>query len=211
MNYSKTNNLLGWMCGIIATLLYIYTADRYNSWWDTGEFVASAYKLQVVHQPGAPLFLMIQNLFSNLALGDKSQIAYWMNIGSAVCSGLTITFLFWTITALARKVTISESNSLPLNNLKIFGAGVVAALSYAFTDTFWFSAVESEVYAMSSLCTALVFWLILKWEARAEQEDANKWILVIAFVMGLSIGVHLLNLLTIPALALVIYFKKAKQ
>ncbi len=211
MNYSKTNNLLGWICGIVATLLYIYTADRYNSWWDTGEFVASAYKLQVVHQPGAPLFLMIQNLFSNLALGDKSQIAFWMNIGSAICSGLTITFLFWTITALARKVIKPESNSLPLNNMKIFGAGIVGALAYAFTDTFWFSAVESEVYAMSSLCTALVFWLILKWEARAEQEDANKWILVIAFVMGLSIGVHLLNLLTIPALALVIYFKKAKQ
>jgi hypothetical protein len=212
MNYNKINNLLGWFCGIVATLVYVLTADRFNSWWDTGEFVASAYKLQVVHQPGAPLFLMVQNIFSNLAGGDVSKIAFWMNVGSAVCSGLTITFLFWTITALARKaVNISFSKSSISTNIQIFGAGLVGALAYAFTDTFWYSAVESEVYAMSSLCTATVFWLILKWEARADQDDANRWLLVIAFVMGLSIGVHLLNLLTIPALALVVYFKKTAK
>lgn len=212
MNYNKINILLGWFCGIVATLVYVLTADRFNSWWDTGEFVASAYKLQVVHQPGAPLFLMVQNIFSNLAGGEVSKIAFWMNVGSAVCSGLTITFLFWTITALARKaVNISFSKSSISTNIQIFGAGLVGALAYAFTDTFWYSAVESEVYAMSSLCTATVFWLILKWEARADQDDANRWLLVIAFVMGLSIGVHLLNLLTIPALALVVYFKKTAK
>lgn len=211
MNYSKINNLLGWICGIVAILIYINTTDRFNSWWDTGEFIASAYKLQVVHQPGAPLFLMIQNLFSNLAMGDVSKVAFWMNFGSAVCSGLTITFLFWTITALAKKVLAKDSTEGQMLNLKVFGAGVVGALAYAFTDTFWYSAVESEVYAMSSLCTAVVFWLILKWEVRADHEDGNKWLLVIAFVMGLSIGVHLLNLLTIPALALVVYFKKAEK
>ena len=212
MNYSKINNFLGWWCGIIAATVYIITSDPFNSWWDTGEFVASAYKLQVVHQPGAPLFLMIQNLFGNLALGDETKIAFWMNIGSAVCSGMTITFLFWTITALARKIIMQTgaANTGFLEYTKIFSAGVIGALAYAFTDTFWYSAVESEVYAMSSLCTAVVFWLILKWERRADEEDANKWLLVIAFVMGLSIGVHLLNLLTIPALALVVYFKKAK-
>ncbi|MCA5004373.1 glycosyltransferase family 117 protein [Sphingobacterium bovistauri] len=211
MNYNKINNLLGWLCGMIATIVYIITTDRFNSWWDTGEFVASAYKLQVVHQPGAPLFLMIQNLFSNLAMGDVSKIAFWMNVGSAVCSGVTITFLFWTITALARKILIKESIVDSFDLLKIFGAGIVGSLAYAFTDSFWYSAVESEVYAMSSLCTAVVFWLILKWERRADQADSNKWLLVIAFVMGLSIGVHLLNLLTIPALALVVYFKKAQK
>jgi len=212
MNYFKWNNLLGWVCGIIATAVYIWTADSFNSWWDTGEFVASAYKLQVVHQPGAPLFLMIQNLFSNLALGDTSQIAFWMNVGSAVCSGMTIVFLFWTITALARKIVSKQKGVISsLDSSLILVSGIVGALAYAFTDTFWYSAVESEVYAMSSLCTAIVFWMILKWEARADQVDANRWLLAIAFVMGLSIGVHLLNLLTIPALVLVVYFKKTKQ
>ncbi|MGN0002081.1 MAG: DUF2723 domain-containing protein [Sphingobacterium composti] len=212
MNYTKINNLLGWICGAIATVVYIVTTDRFNSWWDTGEFIASAYKLQVVHQPGAPLFLLIQNLFSNLAMGDTTKIAFWMNVGSAVCSGVTITFLFWTITALARKILIKDVAKVDfMSCLTVFGAGLVGALAYAFTDTFWYSAVESEVYAMSSLCTAAVFWLILKWEQRAEQDNANKWLLVIAFVMGLSIGVHLLNLLTIPALALVVYFKKTQK
>lgn len=210
MNYAKLNNLIGWACGLVATAVYIATADRFNSWWDTGEFIASAYKLQVVHQPGAPLFLLIQNLFSNLALGEADRLAFWMNVGSAVCSGLTIVFLFWTITALAKKILSRGKKELSLvDKIQLFAAGVVGALAYSFTDTFWYSAVESEVYAMSSLCTAVVFWLILKWEVRADEQDADRWLLVIAFVIGLSIGVHLLNLLTIPVLALIIYFKKA--
>lgn len=214
MNYKKINNLLGWVVGIIATLTYILTLEKTTSWWDTGEFIASAYKLQIVHQPGAPLFLMIQNLFSNLAMGDNSRIAYWMNVGSAVCSGLTITFLFWTITALAKKAYVSLSSKEEIsegNLIKIMGAGVVGALAYTFSDTFWFSAVESEVYAMSSLCTAVVFWAILKWEAKADEPGADRWLILIAYVMGLSIGVHLLNLLVIPAIALVIYFRRTSK
>src|SRR5690606_8959280 len=133
---------------------YVMTAERSTSWWDCGEFIASAFKLQIVHQPGAPLFLMIQNIFSNLAGGVVTRIAFWMNVGSAVCSGLTILFLFWTITALAKKIIVKrvDESYTSADLIKIFGSGVVGALAYAFTDTFWFSAVESEVYAMSSLC-----------------------------------------------------------
>src|SRR5690606_28919987 len=214
MNYKKINNLLGWVVGIIATLTYILTLEKTTSWWDTGEFIASAYKLQIVHQPGAPLFLMIQNLFSNLAMGDNSRIAYWMNVGSAVCSGLTITFLFWTITALAKKAYVSLSSKEEIsegNLIKIMGAGVVGALAYTFSDTFWFSAVESEVYAMASLCTAVEFWAILKWDYHADEPYSERWLILIAYVMGLSIRVHLLNLLTIPALALVVYFRKTSK
>ena len=215
MNYNKINNLLGWLCAFIATLVYVVTAERTASWWDCGEFIASAYKMQIVHQPGAPLFLMIQNIFSNMAMGDKSQIAYWMNVGSAVSSGLTILFLFWSISALGRKIFIGNgAGSQTLNQTQtivVMGAALVGSLAYAFTDTFWFSAVESEVYAMSSLCTAVVFWAILKWEAHAEEVGGDRWLIFIAYVMGLSIGVHLLNLLVIPAIALVIYFRKAKQ
>src|SRR5690606_26001132 len=176
MNYNKINNLLGWLCAIIATTVYVLTAERTTSWWDCGEFIASAYKMQIVHQPGAPLFLMIQNVFSNLALGDRTQLAFWMNIGSAVSSGLTIMFLFWSITALGRKIFVGKadlaSRITDSQVISVMGAGLVGALAYAFTDTFWFSAVESEVYAMSSLCTAVVFWAILKWEARAEEPQA---------------------------------------
>lgn len=214
MDYKKINNLLGWICAVLATVVYVMTVERTVSWWDCGEFIASAYKMQIVHQPGAPLFLMIQNIFSNLAMGDTTRIAFWMNIGSAVCSGLTILFLFWTITALARKVFVGISRDTEVSQPQLFlimASGVVGALAYAFTDTFWFSAVESEVYAMSSLCTAVVFWAILKWEARADEPQADKWVILIAYVMGLSIGVHLLNLLVIPAIALVIYFRKSKQ
>lgn len=210
--YNKVNNLAGWICAIIATVVYVLTVERTTSWWDTGEFIAAAYKMQIVHQPGAPLFLMLQNVFSNLAFGNPERIAFWMNVGSAVTSGFTILFLFWTITALARKVVWKQHTALSQANLiQIIGAGVVGALAYTFTDTFWFSAVESEVYAMSSLCTAVVFWAILKWDAHADEPDSNKWLLFIAYIMGLSIGVHLLNLLAIPALALVIYFRKTKQ
>lgn len=210
--YNRINNIAGWLCGIIATVVYIVTADRHNSWWDTGEFIASAYHLEIVHQPGAPLFLMIQNLFSNLAGGNTALVAFMMNVGSAVCSGLTIVFLFWTITALARKVLVKQPNVPYATQLvQIIGAGAVGALAYSFTDTFWYSAVESEVYAMSSLCTAAVFWLVLKWERRADEPDANRWLIAIAYVMGLSIGVHLLNLLTIPAIALMVYFRKTPQ
>lgn len=209
MNYSKINNILGWLSFLIATLSYILTLEPTASFWDCGEFIAAAYKMQIVHQPGAPLFLMLQNLFSNFAMGRPELIAYWMNVGSAVSSGLTILFLFWTITALAKKVVTSKGVEITQAQLiQIMGAGLVGTLAYAFSDTFWFSAVESEVYAMASLCTAVVFWAILKWDSHADEPYSERWLILIAYVMGLSIGVHLLNLLTIPALALVVYFRK---
>lgn len=212
MNYSKTNNIIGWICFLIATLSYILTLEPSVSFWDCGEFIASALKMQVVHQPGAPLFLMIQRFFSLLALGDVNKVAYFMNVGSAIASGATILFLFWTITALAKKIVLKQGEDLSAAKLiGIMSAGVVGALAYTYSDSFWFSAVESEVYALSSLFTAIVFWAILKWEAVADQPHADKWLLFIAYIMGLSIGIHLLNLLTIPAIAFVYYFKKTRQ
>lgn len=212
MNYSKINNLTGWLCFFIATVTYILTLEPSVSFWDCGEFIASAFKMQVVHQPGAPLFLMIQRFFSLFAFGDTQKIAYFMNLGSAIASAATILFLFWTITALAKKVLIKENEEVSKANLiAIMGAGAVGALAYTFSDSFWFSAVESEVYALSSLFTAIVFWGILKWEAKANEPDADRWLLFIAYIMGLSIGIHLLNLLTIPAIAFVYYFKKTQK
>ncbi|WP_316823379.1 DUF2723 domain-containing protein [Pedobacter gandavensis] len=212
MNYSKINNLTGWLCFLIAAVTYILTLEPSVSFWDCGEFIASALKMQVVHQPGAPLFLMIQRFFSLFAFGDLSKVAYFMNVGSAIASAATILFLFWTITALAKKVLVKENEEVSKSNLiSIMGAGVVGALAYTFSDSFWFSAVESEVYALSSLFTAIVFWAILKWEAVADEPRADRWLLFIAYIMGLSIGIHLLNLLTIPAIAFVYYFKKTKN
>jgi len=212
MNYSKVNNIVGWICFLIATITYVLTLEPSASFWDCGEFIASAFKMQVVHQPGAPLFLMIQRFFSMFAMGDKTQIAYWMNIGSAISSAATILFLFWTITALAKKTLIKVGEELATGKLiSIMGAGAVGALAYTFSDSFWFSAVESEVYAQSSLFTAIVFWGILKWEAHADEPEGDRWLLFIAYIMGLSIGIHLLNLLTIPAMAFVYYFKKTDK
>lgn len=212
MNYAKINNLVGWLCALIATTTYVLTMEPTTSWWDPGEFIAASHRMQVVHQPGAPLFLMLQNVFSNLSFGDPQRIAYWMNMGSAVSSGLTVLFLFWTITALVRKVVGRAGEvTTRMEMLQIMGAGAVGALAYAFSDTFWFSAVESEVYSMSTLCTAVVFWAILKWEVRADEPGGNRWLVFIAYIMGLSIGVHLLNLLTIPTLALVIYFRRTHK
>ncbi len=212
MNYSKINNITGWLCFFVATFTYILTLEPSVSFWDCGEFIASAFKMQVVHQPGAPLFLMIQRFFSLFATGDVTKIAYFMNVGSAVASGATILFLFWTITALAKKMFAKDGQVLSTANLiTVMGAGVVGALAYTWSDSFWFSAVESEVYALSSLFTAIVFWAILKWEANADEPRADKWLLFIAYIMGLSIGIHLLNLLTIPAIAFVYYFKKTEK
>jgi len=212
MNYSKVNNIVGWICFLIATLTYVLTLEPSASFWDCGEFIASAFRMQVVHQPGAPLFLMIQRFFSIFATGDLTRIAYWMNVGSAVSSGATILFLFWTITALAKKTIVKAGEELTTGKLiSIMGAGAVGALAYTFSDSFWFSAVESEVYAQSSLFTAIVFWAILKWEAHADEPRADRWLLFIAYIMGLSIGIHLLNLLTIPALAFIYYFKRTDK
>jgi hypothetical protein len=212
MNYNKINNIFGWAAGIIASITYILTLEPSTSFWDCGEFIACIFRLQIAHQPGAPLFTMIGKVFSLLSFGNNFKVAYFTNMASALSSGATILFLFWTITALAKKLVVKTGEEITQTNLiLIIGSGLVGALAYTFSDTFWFSAVESEVYAQSSLCTAVVFWAILKWEAHADEPRADKWIIFIAYVMGLSIGIHLLNLLVIPAIALVIYFRRAKN
>jgi len=211
MKYHKINNLFGWLAFLIAATTYILTLEPYASFWDCGEFIACAYRLQVAHQPGAPLFTMIGKVFS-LVASNRTQVAYWINMSSALASAATIMFLFWTITALAKKIVVKTASEISLSQtILIIGAGLVGALAYAWSDTFWFSAVESEVYAQSSLCTAIVFWAIMKWDAHADEPGADKWIVFIAYVMGLSIGIHLLNLLAIPAIACVYYFRRTKK
>jgi hypothetical protein len=200
-SYQRLNNLTGFMLFGIATLVYWLTMEPTLSFWDCGEFIAASNKLEVGHQPGAPLFLMIGKLFSLLAMGNTSKIAYWINFSSVLASAVTIMFLYWTITALASKLYPKEKNSTQI--WSVLAAGTVGALAYTFSDTFWFSAVEAEVYALSTLFTAIVFWAILKWD----NEPDNRWLVFIAFMVGLSIGVHLLSLLAIPAIVLVYYFK----
>ncbi|MES2274596.1 MAG: DUF2723 domain-containing protein [Bacteroidota bacterium] len=212
MNYTKTNNIFGWLAFLIASATYILTLEPSASFWDCGEFIACIFRLQVAHQPGAPLFTMIGKAFSLLSMGDNHKVAYWTNMASALASGATILFLFWSITALAKKIVIKKESDYNLTNtILIMGAGMVGALAYTWSDTFWFSAVESEVYAQSSLCTAIVFWAILKWDAHADEPYADRWLIFIAYIMGLSIGIHLLNLLVIPAIAVLVYFRRSKN
>lgn len=209
MNFSKVNNLVGWITGLIATTVYILTMEPTVSFWDCGEFISCAHKIEVGHSPGAPLFMMIQRIFGLLSFGDDHKVAMMMNAWSAVASGLTIMFLFWTITHFARRLMVGRDGVADKTQLiLIMGAGLVGALAYTFSDTFWFSAVEAEVYATSSVFTALVFWAILKWEHVADEPAADRWLVFIAYMMGLSVGVHLLNLLAIPAIAMVYYFRK---
>ncbi|MFB9842875.1 glycosyltransferase family 117 protein [Mucilaginibacter ginsenosidivorans] len=211
MQYKKINNLLGWLCFVIASLTYISTLEPSVSFWDCGEFISCAYRLQVAHQPGYPLFAMLGKFFSLASMGDKAKVPYFTNMGSALASGATIMFLFWTITALAKKLLLTKGEEADNTKLiLIMGGGLVGALTFTFTDTFWFSAVETIVFALSMLCTSLVFWAILKWDAHADEPGADKWIVFIAYVIGLSIGIHLLNLLTIPAIVLVYYFRRTK-
>jgi hypothetical protein len=212
MEYNKINNLAGWIVFGISLLVYILTLEPTASYWDCGEFIAVAYKLEVSHPPGAPVFMLIGRLFSFLSLGDTTKVAYWINFSSALSSAFTILFLFWTITMLARKILRSEKGTLTSSQIyTILGSGIIGSLAYTFSDTFWFSAVEAEVYAMSSFFTAFVFWAILKWELIEDEAFANRWLLMIAFMIGLSIGVHLLNLVCLPALGLIYYFKKFKN
>src|SRR6201996_401165 len=212
MQYNKINNLLGWLCFAIASVTYILTLEPSVSFWDCGEFISCAYRLQVAHQPGYPVFAMLGKAFSLLSMGNTTKVPYFTNMGSALASGATIMFLFWTITALAKKLVTSNNDEEAKSNIYlIMGAGLVGALAFAYTDTFWFSAVETIVFAWSALCTAIVFWAILKWDAHADEPGADKWIIFIAYVIGLSIGIHLLNLLTIPAIALVYYLRRSKK
>ena len=198
MNYRKINNITGLMIFIIAAFTYISTAESTASLWDCSEFITSAYKLEVGHAPGAPLFMMIAHLFTIFVAPEN--VAYLVNIFSALCSAFTILFLFWSITHLTRRFVD--------DTFTVMASGAVGALVYTFSDTFWFSAVEGEVYAASSLITAVVFWAILKWEEQADTKYANRWLILIAYITGLSIGVHLLNLLVVPTIVFVYYFKK---
>jgi len=213
MHYKKINNLLGWLCFLIASISYILTLEPSVSFWDCGEFISCAYRLQVAHEPGYPVFAMLGKAFSLLSMGNNAKVPFFTNMGSALASGATIMLLFWTITALAKKLlAYKESEDTDQSKFyMIMGAGLVGALAFAYTDTFWFSAVETIVFAWSSFCTALVFWAILKWDAHADEPGADKWIIFIAYVIGLSIGIHLLNLLTIPALALVYYLRRTQK
>ncbi|MDK2978552.1 MAG: hypothetical protein PWP52_1266 [Bacteroidales bacterium] len=203
------NNLAGWLTFLVAAIVYILTIEPTTSFWDCGEFIATAYRLEVGHPPGAPFFMILGRFFTLFA-GDPANAAKMVNLMSALASAFTILFLFWTITHLVRKIFIKTDEYTIGNIVAIIGSGLVGALAYTFSDTFWFSAVEAEVYATSSLFTAIVFWAILKWENESEDKYANRWLILIAYLMGLSIGVHLLNLLAIPAIVFVYYFKKYK-
>ncbi len=207
MNFKKINNITGWIIFLIAFFVYLVTMEPTASFWDCGEFLSTAYRLEVGHSPGAPLFMLLGRFFGMWA--GPMQVALFINSLSALTSALTILFLFWTITHFANKLLMKQGEELTQNKLvAIIGTGIIGALAYTFSDTFWFSAVEAEVYATSSFFTAIVFWAILKWEHNADAPHADRWLVLISYLMGLSIGVHLLNLLAIPALAMVYYFRK---
>ena len=206
--YRTINNLVGWLTFIIAATVYCLTIEPTASFWDCPEFITTGYKLEVGHPPGAPFFMLVANLFSQFA-SDVTTVAKMVNYMSALMSGACILFLFWSITHLVRKLVITDESNITKGQLiTVMGSGLVGALVYTFSDTFWFSAVEGEVYAFSSLFTAIVFWLILKWEDVANQPHSDRWLILIAYLTGLSIGVHLLNLLCLPAIVLVYYYKK---
>jgi hypothetical protein len=212
MKFQKVNNITGWIIFAIALVTYWLTMERTASYWDCGEFIAVSYKLEVPHPPGAPLFLLIGRLFSFLSFGDVTKVAYWINFASILSSAFTILFLFWSIVLFGKKLLkINTTEEITDSNTwLLMGAGIVGSLAYTFSDSFWFSAVEAEVYAMSSFFTAWVVWAMLKWDVINDESKANRWLILIFYMMGLSIGVHLLNLVTIPALSLIYYFKKYK-
>ncbi len=209
--YKLVDNILGWVAFLIAAFVYCSTIEPTASFWDCPEFITTAYKQEIGHPPGAPFFMLLGNFFTHFA-SDTTQVAKMVNTMSALLSAVCIMFLFWTITHLARKLIIGDWKEMTTSKLiAIEASGMVGALIYTFSDTFWFSAVEGEVYAFSSAFTAVVFWLILKWEDHADEPHSDRWLVLIAYMTGLSIGVHLLNLLCIPAIVLVYYYKKVPQ
>lgn len=219
MSFRRANNITGWIVCFIACVVYVLTMEPTGSFWDCGEFVSSCYKLQIPHPPGAPLFVLMGRLFIVMFGDDPLTAAKGVNFMSAIASGFTILFLFWTITHFARKLVQPDPDQITRQQMfSILGAGVVGALAYTFSDSFWYSAVEGEVYALSSFFTAIVFWGILKWENEVDYDRkhginvsrADRWVIFLFYLMGLSIGVHLLNLLTIPAIVMVYYFKRYK-
>ena len=207
-NFKLWNNIMGWAVFAAATISYFMTMEPTTSLWDCSEFIATSYKLEVGHPPGAPLYMLLARVASLFA-SSPEDVPAMINGMNCVASGLCIMFLFWTITHLVRRIVHREGEEMPLfKSLLIIGSGAIGAMAYAYTDTFWFSAVEGEVYALSSMFTALVVWLMLKWEENADRPTAMRWIILIAYLMGLSIGVHILNLLTIPALVMIWFFRR---
>ncbi|MBT6005908.1 MAG: DUF2723 domain-containing protein, partial [Prolixibacteraceae bacterium] len=200
------NNILGWAVFFIAAITFFLTVEQTVSWWDCGEFIISAFKFEVGHPPGAPFHMILGRVFTLFA-PDASKAAFMVNSLSVIASAGTVMLLYWSIVHLAKKLFSSEKLSNG-EQIAIWGSGLLGSLAFTFTDSFWFSAVEGEVYALSSFFTAAVFWAILKWENVAGQKNANRWLVLIAYLVGLSTGVHLLNLLAIPAIGLVYYFKK---
>jgi hypothetical protein len=207
-SFRRLNTITGWVLFAVSTFVYLLTIEPTVSFWDCGEFILSSFRLQVGHPPGAPLFLMIGRIATLFSLGDASKAAMMMNALSAICSGFAIMFLFWTITHLVKKVYAGSSDVESVHAPAILGSGIIGALAYTFSDTFWFSAVEGELYALSSLVTGLVFWGMLKWEEEADEKYSGRWIILIAYIMGLGLGIHRLNLLVLPVLFFVFYFKK---
>src|SRR6185437_5582867 len=194
MNYRKMNNLAGWIAGGITYIVYLLTMEQTVSFWDCGEFLSCAYKLEVGHSPGAPFFMMVQRMFGLLAGSHLDKVALFINSESALMGGLTILFLFWSITHMAKKLIVPKGQEPNSNQiLLILGAGMIGGLAYTFSDTFWFSTVEAEVYATSAFFTAITFWAMLKWENVADEKYADRWIVLIAFLIGISVCVHLLN------------------
>ncbi len=208
LSYRRWNNISGWLMFAIAAVVYISTAEPTVSFWDCGEFILSAFRLQVGHPPGAPLFLMIGRIATLFAGGDASKAALTVNILSALCSAFAIMFLFWTITHLVRRVTTRGAGIEQKQIFPVIASGILGSLAYTFSDTFWFSAVEGELYSLSSLILGFVFWAMLKWEEEADSPRSGRWIILIAYVMGLGLGIHRLNLLVIPVLVFVFYFRK---
>jgi len=209
-NYSKLNTILGWTVFVIALITYTLTLEPTVSYWDCGEYISTAVKLEVGHPPGAPLFQMLGAFFA-MFTSDKANIAHMVNFMSGLASAFTILFLFWTITALAKKMIARDGKLSEGKTIAILGSGLVGSLAYCFSDSFWFSAVEGEVYAMSSFLMALLFWLALRWETEMDKPKGNKWLLLISFVVGLSFGVHILSLLVIPSIVFIYIFKNYKD
>ena len=215
MNYTKWNTLLGWLVFLMASTVYLMTIESTASLWDCGEYITAAYKLEVGHPPGAPLFMVLGRLFSFFAAPES--VAVWINALSAISSSLTILFMFWSLTLLIKKIILSQQKELTSGNqIAIFTSAAIGSLAYTFSDSFWFSAVEGEVYAMASLFTAVIFWAILKWDEEmgllqsgdiSDDYRPNRWILLIFFMLGLAIGVHLLGILVVPAIGYMIYFR----
>ncbi|MFA9289969.1 MAG: DUF2723 domain-containing protein [Solirubrobacteraceae bacterium] len=212
MTYNKKNNLLGWLLFLLAATVYLSTAERYFSFWDCGEYISSAVKLEVTHSPGASLFQLFGAFFSIFSFENGKLYSLIINAMSGIFSAFTILFLFWTITSLVKNYLLSQKTTnktiTKTEEILVFGSGLIGALTFTFSDSFWFSAVEGEVYSMASLFTAILLWLICKWENRAEDAYSYKWILLISFVIGLSIGVHLMVLLAVPAVCFIYYSKK---